>query len=444
MKPLCFVLVPSGKRPAAGSIVDFDAVYDDLIAPAVESADLEPLRSDEKMTEDIIHKSVFEGLILCEYAVVDLTTADANVYYELGVRQAVHGSSTVLVFAEGCRMPFDVSSMRAISYKLSDDGTPVDSERDKRILAERLADARNNAAGAGAKDTPLYQLVEDFPDLSHTKTDVFRERVQYSAQMKERLAEARTEGVEALRILEKEFAPLVDLESAVVIDLYLSYRAVKAWQEMIELHEKMSRPLGQTTMAQEQLAFALNRAGEYEAAERVLKQVLDRKGPSSETYSILGRVYKDQWESTLRERDSFLAQEFLGKAVEAYLRGFETDWRDGLPGINAVTLMELRDPPDPRRKQLIPIVTYAVERRIASGSADYWDYATCIELAVLEKNEEKALEAVAQALAHVREIWEPETTARNLRLIRESREIRREEVAWASGIEQELSNRAKS
>jgi hypothetical protein len=33
---------------------------------------------------------MFERLILCEYAVADLTTANANVFYELGIR---HGSS---------------------------------------------------------------------------------------------------------------------------------------------------------------------------------------------------------------------------------------------------------------------------------------------------------------------------------------------------------------
>jgi len=32
---------------------------------------------------------MFERLILCEYAVADLTTANANVFYELGIRHAI-------------------------------------------------------------------------------------------------------------------------------------------------------------------------------------------------------------------------------------------------------------------------------------------------------------------------------------------------------------------
>jgi hypothetical protein len=64
-KPLCFVLMPFGKKPdATGAMIDFDAVYRDLIAPAIEEAGLESLRADEEMTGGIIHKPMFERLIL--------------------------------------------------------------------------------------------------------------------------------------------------------------------------------------------------------------------------------------------------------------------------------------------------------------------------------------------------------------------------------------------
>lgn len=262
--------------------------------------------------------------------------------------------------------------------------------------------------------------------------------------MKQRLAEARKQNVEALRALEKEISPVSELESGVVIDLFLSYRAVKAWDEMIELVKKMARPLAQTVMVQEQLALALNRAGHGEEAERVLKEMIESRGPSSKTYGILGRVYKDRWEAALKSGDRFLARGLLEKAIEAYLDGFEADWRDAYPGVNAVTLMELKEPPDSRRDELIPVVAYAVERRIASGKPDYWDYATRLELAVLAKDEQKAMYALSDALASVREKWEPETTARNLRLIREARERRNEAVTWLNEIEQQFDGKAKA
>src|SRR5512142_582039 len=101
-RPLCFVLMPFGRKPGVGgAVIDFDEVYQAVLRPAIEAAELEPIRADEEQAGGIIHKPMFERLILCEYAVADLTAANANVFYELGVRHAVKPFSTLLVFAEG-------------------------------------------------------------------------------------------------------------------------------------------------------------------------------------------------------------------------------------------------------------------------------------------------------------------------------------------------------
>jgi len=90
------------------------------------------------------------------------------------------------------------------------------------------------------------------------------------------------------------------------------------------------------------------------------------------------------------------------------------------------------------------VVAYAAERRIAAGKPDYWDYATLLELAVLGKQKADASAALGRALAAVREVWEPETTARNLRLIREVRDRRGDAVPWANEVEQALQKRAQA
>jgi len=166
--------------------------------------------------------------------------------------------------------------------------------------------------------------------------------------------------------------------------------------------------------------------------------------PSSETYGLLGRVYKDRWEKTVERGEALLARGLLDRAIEAYLHGFEADWRDAYPGVNSITLMELRDPPDARRERLIPVVTNAVERRLSTGKADYWDHATLLELAVLAGDQSRALQALSNALAAVRERWDPETTARNLRLIYEARERREGSPPWIKEVENALKSRAAS
>ena len=63
----------------------------------------------------------------------------------------------------------------------------------------------------------------------------------------------------------------------------------------------------------------------------------------------------------------------------------------------------------------------------------------CLELAVLARNADAAEDSCSTALGLVREAFEPETTAHNLRLIRETRTARGEDAEWIGEIEEQLS-----
>jgi len=447
--PFCFVLMPFGKKQDnRGLFIDFDSVYYDLIFPAIEETGLKSIRADEEKVGGIIHKSMFERLILCEYAVVDLTTANPNVFYELGVRHAVRPYSTVLLYAEGTKqLPFDIASLRAIPYKLESSGKPDQhaNETVQETLKNRLIEAQNPHT-----DSPIFQLVEGFPDIQHIKTDVFRERVHYSEEVKKQLAQIRSEkNIIDLRNLVLSLKNIKNQEAGVIVDIFLSYRALakrkEEWEEMAEFVTLMPEPLSSTTLVQEQSAFALNRAGHSEEAEKILLSLIEKKGPSSETYGILGRVYKDRWEKVYKTEEEtdedaefHVSDAYLDQAIDAYLKGFESDSRDTYPGINAVTLMEIKREPDSRRIDLIPVVKYSVQRKIAMGKSDYWDYATLLELAILAKDKEASFNFLAKALTHLREEWEGETTLRNLRTIREAREKRNEQLQWTKKIEESI------
>jgi hypothetical protein len=427
--------MPFGAKPdGRGGSIDFDAVYERLIAPAVSQANLQPLRADQELVGGIVHKPMFERLILSDYAVADLTTANANVFYELGVRHAVRPYSTVLIAADLGAVPFDLAPDRVLPYALDARGFPTTERDELRRLTAALEAARE-----ASTDSPVFQLVDDLPtpQIDRAKTDVFRDQAVYSVAAKRRLVEARAQGVDALRRAERDLSPLEDMEAGIAVDLLLSYRALKAWDDMVRLIERMPRPLAETVLVREQLGFALNRAGRSDEAEAVLRVVLEQRGPSSETYGLLGRVYKDRWAAE-RERSQVRARGYLRQAIDAYRAGFEADWRDAYPGVNAVTLMEILDPEGQEQQRLVPVVRYAVERRLASGGADYWDHATRLEVAVIARAADDAADAASDALAAVREPWEPESTANNLRLIREARAEHGEHLPWADEIEAEL------
>lgn len=439
--PICFVLMPFGtKSDDFGHPVEFDTIYTDVIRPAIEAAQMKSIRADEERTGGVIHKPMFERLILCKFAVADLTTANANVFYELGIRHAVRPWSTISIFHEASRLPFDVGLLRAIPYSLSEDGRPSDPREMKQTITERLRKARRDAveSAQGPLDSPLYQLLDGYPEIDRERTDVFRKRVSYATDIKRRLEEARSDSAEAIRNVESDLGNIQDTEAGVVIDLLLSYRAVKAYNDMIRLFHEMSMPLQSTLLVREQYAFALNRNARRSEAERVLTELIDDRGPSSETLGLLGRVYKDQWEEARNAGKLSQSAAYLRRATDAYRRGFEANWKDAYPGINAVTLMEIAEPPDPERRRLLPVVTYAAERRVNNRTPDYWDYATLLEAAVLQSEPNRATDTLGDALTRAEEPWQPETTARNLRLIRSARERRGVETAWIQELESNL------
>jgi tetratricopeptide (TPR) repeat protein len=441
--PLCFVLMPFGRKTdAAGRVTNFDSVFKNIIAPAVEQAGLEPIRADEEKIGGTIHKPMFERLMLCHYAVADITGANPNVFYELGIRHALRPSSTAIVFLEGTVIPFDIALVRGISYKTDGAGEPFDTGSAIAAIAAHLTAARHEPHD----DSPIFQLVDVLPhwQIDHAKTDIFREQIDYSKRYKNRIAEAVRIGAEAVKEIAAEPAlkNLNEVETGIIVDLYLSLRDVKAYAAMIDLYDRMPPPLQRAKMMREQLGFALNRVERFEEAEKVLKEVIAEFGPSSETNGLLGRSYKDRW-TKAKDAGRVEARGLLRRAIDTYLEGFETDWRDAYPGVNALTLMEQQDKPDPRKARILPVVTYSVTRKVAK-SADYWDYATLLELAVLGDDRDAADENLAETAAHARQGWEVESTKRNLGLIRAVREGRGEDADWIKQIEDELARTAEA
>jgi hypothetical protein len=118
----CFVIMPFGQKKeigAAGEIehIDFDKVYKEIIKPTVERLQLQCMRSDEVSRSGLIHKDMIERILSSDLVVVDITTLNANVFYELGVRHTARLSGTVLVRMEGKPIPFNIGGMRVVDYR---------------------------------------------------------------------------------------------------------------------------------------------------------------------------------------------------------------------------------------------------------------------------------------------------------------------------------------
>ena len=368
---------------------------------------MEPLRADEELVGGMIHKPMFERLILADYAVADLTTANANVFYELGVRHAVRPYSTVLVSADVKRIPFDLAPDRVLPYALDGRGRPASVRQGPRH-AGRRAEVRARDLAPRRSDSPVFQLVEGLaqPEIDRLKTDVFRDAGRATpSTVKQRLAAARRadEQDDPGRPCARSktiSARSSDVEAGVLVDLLLSYRAAKAWDDMIRVVEAMPEPVRRTRAGARAVRVRAQpgRPRERTRSRSCSRCIADR-GPSSETL----RVARPRLQGPLGA-PSAKARRCAPRASSTRRStptgaGFEADWRDAYPGVNAVTLMEIRDPGDEAQQALSRSVRYANRRRIDGGAADYWDHATRLELGVIARDQDEAQAGARDALA---------------------------------------------
>lgn len=453
--PVCLALMPLGTKPhlAGGVPVDFDRLYDLGIRPGAEQAGLRPLREDADGLSGALSLPLVQRLLLADFVVADLSFASADLVGVLGQRHALRPGATLHLVAARpdpavgspadplVGSPAGADLARPVRYRSDDAGL----QRLARDVAARLR-AWADGAAAVPDDVALVRLLQSGapPEIARLKTDAFREAVPGSTEPRRQLAEARRDqDAAALHRVEESISPLTTAGADLLVDLMLSYRALSCWDAVVALCDAMPPVLARTVMVREQLAFALNRRGERDRAEALLDGLLAEHGASSETCGILGRVHKDSWKHARSAGDVAGARAHLERAIAVYLRGFEADWRDAYPGINALTLLDISgDAPSlARRDALLPLVGYAVARRLAGQAADYWDHATLLELAVLASDEPSARRHLQDALAVVREPWEPESTADNLRLVRDARAERGAAESWLDAVIAELRAR---
>ncbi|VVB64873.1 Uncharacterised protein [uncultured archaeon] len=444
-KAICFVAMPFGKKSdlAIGKEIDFDRIYRLSIKPAIEEAGLEPLRGDEEETGGIIHTAMFARLLLSEYAVADLTLANPNVFYELGIRHAARPFTTVPIYANIHPLPFDVAMVRAIGYHLDNGIISEEAAKDLKFeIQNRLQQAIN---GPPTKDSPLFQLIPSYPtiDLPHEVTDIFQERVTHEKKFRELLAQAKSKPTNeerclALRTVTQELGDLKKVQANILVDLMLSFRSVEAWSEMVKLCESFPDYVKDYVMVRQQLAFALNRrnrSGDKERAISILEELIEEYGPDPETLGILGRVHKDRFREA-KEKESILASAALDDSISAYVKGFESDPRDYYPGVNAITLLiEKGDGESLKRaEQLVPLVSFAVARRGGLSSSNYWDLATVLELNCISGDWPSAEHALPKVLDRAKESWMPKTTLGNLIMLKQVRSRQGQNTKELEGI----------
>lgn len=139
----CFVIMPFGTRKDIDDQeIDFDEIYDHIIKVAVESVGdgLSCVRCDRINESGSIHREMLTHIYEDRVAIVDTSTLNANVFYELGVRHALKRGITVLIRREGTGSPFNIQGLKAINYTTTPAGVALAKEKIRAFIENGLKD----------------------------------------------------------------------------------------------------------------------------------------------------------------------------------------------------------------------------------------------------------------------------------------------------------------
>src|SRR5918998_2803654 len=140
-KKTCFVVMGFGEKVdfATGRKLNLNASYENLIKPAVEAAGLECVRADEIVHSGNINVPMYERILTADLVIADLSTSNANAFYELGVRHALRPYTTIIIAEDQFKFPFDIAQITVRTYRhLGEDIGASEARRFTRDLTAAI------------------------------------------------------------------------------------------------------------------------------------------------------------------------------------------------------------------------------------------------------------------------------------------------------------------
>lgn len=471
-RPMCFVAMPFRKRADPRDpqlIIDFDQVFSVLKAIG-EGAGYQTDRADLEQSGGMIHRAMYERLLVAELVIADISFGNPNVAYEVGVRHGTGRAHTILIGAQAYvdkGIPFDIGPMRVLTYGIEPGGamTAASSAALEKALTARIQQERE---GVLPSDNPIVQVTGLAPwgGPPHQKVDVFLQRMKYVDETSRKISDlvGKKGGEEELDAIEREITSgtshlEVPALHTNLLALFLAWREKKKYDRMEALFSRFPPELQRTAVALEQLALARNRLAEAAAksgdpakAEELRARALDatKQIPpekwSSETWGIVGRIHKGAYDAAQDPLDRKAA---LRQAIVSYEKGFAADQRDSYPGVNAVTLRAIRNSPEDAKAlaTLLPAVQFSADHALPPSpdrhSDTYWQVATKLELACIARDWEHAGDLLLEMLGLRSEPWLQgwmfDTTANNLKLLEDARASEPETAKALAAIISKLS-----
>ena len=176
----CFVIIGYGKKTsfAEGKIrkLDLDETYKFLIKPVFDDLGISCYRAIDKNLTGSIDSVMLNEIKNADIALVDLSTLNANVMWELGVRHALKPHHTIMICEKSQmnELPFDINHFPVHQYAHSEEGIPYkEVDRFRTHLANIVKGILSQEPHQ--IDSPVHLFLKDVArDEDVLKTKLYR------------------------------------------------------------------------------------------------------------------------------------------------------------------------------------------------------------------------------------------------------------------------------
>jgi hypothetical protein len=114
----------------------------------------ECIRCDKIAQAGWVHRLMISQIYDAEVAIVDLSTLNPNVFYELGVRHALRRTVTVLLCRKGTKTPFNIAGFNHIPYDPND-------AQSLQWVQTQIASFVANGLMTGQRDSLVFEVLEE-------------------------------------------------------------------------------------------------------------------------------------------------------------------------------------------------------------------------------------------------------------------------------------------
>jgi hypothetical protein len=413
----CFVVMGFGEKVdfETGRKLNLNASYFGLIKPAVEAAGLKCVRADEIAHSGVIDVPMYKQILLADLVIADVSTANCNAFYELGVRHALRPHTTIIISEDKFKFPFDIGHIVVRTYRhLGEDIGVTEAKRFTADLEKAIKEILGNEPPQD--DSPVYTFLHGLRRLN--LPDDYNEKGappvaaaaakdapdETHAELMEQVAEAKKAGdfVTARALLSTVRKRMKGKSPDKPEDPYII-------QQLALVTYKGKLPTPQKAL---------------EEARDLLLTLDPETSNDTETLGMWGAVHKRLWDLTKDPAH-------LDEAVRGYERGFYLR-NDYYNGINLAFILNVRAAnaagraeavadfvqAERIRREVVEICKSAMKDGGMSADSKYWVLATMAEAYLGVGDEANADKTFQEAAAVASADWMKESTTEQMDKLR--------------------------